>query len=343
MRILVDINHPAHVHFFKHAIWEVKKRGHEVLITASRKDIALDLLREYDFPHRDMGTYGRGLLSKALNVIPKDFAMWNIARGWKPDVLLGLASHRIAHAAFLLGKPAYIFDDTEHADVEIALYKPFATKIFTPSCFTKDLGAKQVRYPGYHELAYLHPARFTPDERILAEAGVARDEVYSLVRFVSWEAGHDRGALGIRLKQKQEAVLALAKFGKVFISSEKALPRDLEPYRLRLSPGNVHHLMNYASLVYGESATMASEAAVLGVHAIFCDPYGRGYTDEEEKRYGLVSNFRLDERSISQSIHKAVELLSDRALRQKGTENRARLLSEKIDVTAFVLNDVLAL
>ena len=36
---------------------------------------------------------------------------------------------------------------------------------------------------------------------------------------------------------------------------------------------------------------MASECAVLGVPAIYVSPLGRGYTDDEEQRYGLVHNF----------------------------------------------------
>ena len=43
----------------------------------------------------------------------------------------------------------------------------------------------------------------------------------------------------------------------------------------------------------GESATMASECAVLGVPAIYAAQTGRGYTNEQESRYGLVTNLRL--------------------------------------------------
>ena len=32
MRVLFDIVHPAHVHFFKHMIWELEKRGHQTRI-----------------------------------------------------------------------------------------------------------------------------------------------------------------------------------------------------------------------------------------------------------------------------------------------------------------------
>jgi predicted glycosyltransferase len=32
MRLLVDIGHPAHVHVFKHIIWNLKEHGHVVKI-----------------------------------------------------------------------------------------------------------------------------------------------------------------------------------------------------------------------------------------------------------------------------------------------------------------------
>ena len=53
--------------------------------------------------------------------------------------------------------------------------------------------------------------------------------------------------------------------------------------------------MAHAQVVVGESATMSSEAAVLGVPAVFIATSGRGYTDDEEKRYGLVRHFTEEE------------------------------------------------
>src|SRR5690606_37006503 len=100
-------------------------------------------------------------------------------------------------------------------------------------------------------------------------------------------------------------------------------------------PEQVHHLMAYATLLYGESATMASEAAVLGTHAIFCDFAGRGYTDEEESKYGLVANFRLDPDGQLRSVDKAVEWLDDPRLRAEGQRKRRLLLADTIDVTRF--------
>ena len=44
MRILTQVGHPAHVHFFKHFVWDMEKRGHKILICATNKDVALSLL-----------------------------------------------------------------------------------------------------------------------------------------------------------------------------------------------------------------------------------------------------------------------------------------------------------
>lgn len=50
MKILIDINHPAHVHFFKNPIEILKKEGHEVVVTSRNKEFALQLLDDLKIP-----------------------------------------------------------------------------------------------------------------------------------------------------------------------------------------------------------------------------------------------------------------------------------------------------
>ncbi|HQD27579.1 MAG TPA: DUF354 domain-containing protein, partial [Methanoculleus thermophilus] len=153
MRVVVDINHPAHVHYFKNFIWEMKERGHGILITASHKDVATQLLQLYGLGYVDLGSYGTSLPQKMINIPIMDVKMYRAVKSFRPDILLGFSSTRAAHASKVLGVPAVIFDDTEHAAWEHRLYAPFAAAILTPSCFNKDLGEKQVRFDGYMELA----------------------------------------------------------------------------------------------------------------------------------------------------------------------------------------------
>lgn len=337
MRIVVDINHPAHIHYFKHLIWEMQKRGHEFLITASKKDISYRLLDAYGFDYVRLGNYGESLIEKAINLLLLDLKMYNAIKDFKPDVCIGSGSIRAAHVAFLLKSKSILLESTDHSNEQHMLYLPFVSTILTPTCFSKKLGKNQIYFNGYKELMYLHPNYFTPNTTVLSEIGLKEGDPYIIVRFVSWQASHDVGHSGLTPDTKRRAIKEFEKYGRVFITSEKALPEEFEKYRITVSPEKMHDLLYFATLLYGESATMASECAVLGTHAIFCDFAGRGYTDEEERKYDLVYNFKLDELSQEKSIEKAVELLQDPDLKEKGQKKREHLLIDKIDVSAFMV------
>ncbi len=313
-------------------------RGHEVTITAGNKDISLYLLDHYSLDHIKVGKSVAGLVPKALNLLKKEYVLYRIVKEKDPDLLISLTSPTLCHAAWLNRKKHIAFADTEHADLAYKLALPFTEVIHTPSCFQKDLGKKHVRYEGYQELAYLHPSRFTPNPQVLEELGVAQGERFIILRFVAWTAHHDIGHEGLDLDMKWKMVQDLEKYGKVFITSETILPDRFEPYKITVVPEKMHDLLNYATLFLGESATMASECAVLGTPAIFIDFAGRGYTDEEEIRYGLVYNFSNEGQGPVQALEKAKQLLEDEHLEEVFKEKREILLKDKIDVTAYILD-----
>lgn len=338
MRIVVDVGHPAHVHLFKNFIWEMKQRGHKILITATKKDVSLKLLDNHGFDYIAMGSYGDSLVSKVANIPIMDFKMLRAVVGFKPDIFVGVAPIRSSHVSKLIRKPCVAFDDTEHSRYEIFLYKPFVDAILTPSCFQKDLGKKQVRYNGYHELAYLHPNYFTPDPSVLTELGLSENDRFIILRFVSWEASHDVRQHGFT--NPKEIISRLEPYGRVLITSEAKLDADLEKYRIALPPEKLHDLLYYATLYIGEGATIASECAVLGTPAIYVNTLRLGYLDEEEEKYGLVYNFSNPEVAQKQAVEKALELLQRNDLKEEWQFKRERLLQEKIDVTKFMVEFV---
>jgi len=69
MRILIDISHPAHVHFFKHAsrIWQ--EHGHAVKFVARNKEITFQLLEDYQIPYRGLSTIRKGLAGLGVELI----------------------------------------------------------------------------------------------------------------------------------------------------------------------------------------------------------------------------------------------------------------------------------
>ncbi|SFM56363.1 DUF354 domain-containing protein [Methanolobus profundi] len=339
MNLLFDLSHPAHVHQFRNAIDILKSKGHDVKVTGRNKEVTLDLLRAYGIAYSEIGVYKNNPILKGLYMLLIDFKLYFLAKKFNPDILVGgVGNVYVAHVSFLLNKPSILFNDTEHGKIQDFLSFPFVSTIATPNCYNKSIGSKQVRYNGYHELAYLSPKYFTPNVSVLEELGLTEDDTFIIMRFVSWGASHDIGCAGLSLDIKRKAVSELSKFGRVLITSEKPLDAEFEPYRVTVSPEKMHDLLYYATLLYGESATMASECAVLGTHAIFSDFAGRGYTDEEEEKYDLVYNFKLDEASQQNSVNKAIELLKDPDLKKKGREKQKILLEDTIEVTEFMVN-----
>jgi len=335
MRVLIDVMHPAHVHFFRNFHNEMQARGHDVVITARAKDRSLELLEAYGLPYRHLSTQTASGRVGVTDLVQHTRGVLKVMREFRPDVLTAIGGPAIALAGKLRRTPAVVFYDTEFAVHTNTWVYPLARSVVTPDCYHGRVRGRHLTYAGYHELAYLHPARFTPDERKLDAFGVRPDEPFSIVRFVSWQALHDRHEVALTLEQKHDLVQRLADRGRVFISSEAPLPPSLAELAITGPVADIHHLMAYSQLFVGESATMASESAVLGVPGVFVAKTGRGYTDDEERRYGLVRHFLPE--AFDQAVE-AVDGFFERGPRAFGAEARQRLLAEKVDVTGWMID-----
>lgn len=337
MTILIDIGHPAHVHYFRNFYRLMTAGGHHILFTARKKEVSHELLQSYDIPFTSRGTGKNSMQGKLLYLPRANFILWRVARKHKPDVFMSFSSPYAAQVSKLFGKPHIALDDTEHAKLGQLMYRPFTDIILSPSCYKGEKASKQFFFHSYMELCYLHPNRFMPDENIHTLLGIEKGQPYVVLRFVSWNATHDSGHSGMSLENKRKAVRLLSQYAQVFISSEAPLPKDLEPYKISIPPDRIHDVLGGASLFMGESATMASESAMLGTPAIYLDNDGRGYTDELEKNYQLVFNFTESEDDQQKAIHKAEALLKKADLKEISRARRQRMLADKIDPTAFLV------
>lgn len=341
MKILIDINHPAHVHYFKNFYKIMVDLGNEVLVVSRNKEIEHKLLTSYHIPYVSRGKGQSGKISKFLYMIYADVKIFLLALKFRPDVFLNFLHPYPSHVARLIGKPSLVFSDTEHAKLHHRLTVPFATKVLTPSCYLIDLGKKQHRFNGYMELSYLHPKYFTPDPAILNLLHVNESEKFVIFRFVSWKAAHDFGHNGMSLENKRKAVLELSKYARVFISAEGELPRDLEKFRIAIPCHKMHDALYYSSLLFGESATMASEAAVLGTPSVFMFNGVLGYTQEEEKKYNIVNNFTESEVDQALAIERALEILQEEDGKAKYKAIGKSIVNNCVDTTAIMVEEVL--
>ena len=337
MRILLDILHPAHVHFFRNAITELQSQQHEVIVTARDKDITLHLLDLYGIRYECISHEAPNRRGLVWELVSRNAKLARIVREKRPSSMASIGGISTAQIGFLTRTRNVIYYDTENAWVSNMLSYPLASAVVTPACYRGEVRGRHMTYPGYHELAYLHPQRFTPDTQVLRAAGVDPHQPYSVVRFVSWKAVHDTKTHGFSLEAKRQLIHALEACGRVFITSEQPLPAEFDRFRVTLPADQIHHLLAFAQLYVGESATMASESVILGTPAVYLDLYGRGYTDEQEKRYGLCFNYQPAE--AEPAIKRCQQLLSMDVKHQPDFQARvAKMLSEKIDVTTLIVN-----
>lgn len=339
MRILITIQHPAHVHFYRHAIAELQAEGHEIAVFARENDLAVPLLEAYGIDHEVLAGGQESMLELARVQLTYEARLLARARQFEPDVMTAIGGIAVSHVAPLVGAKSIVFIDNEGITSH-RITVPFAHTVCTPAGFRDDYGKKHVRYNGFHELAYLHPDRFEPSPERLRAAGVDPEDRYFVLRFRKWDALHDVGELGLSRAGKRNLVEALERRGEVYITSGSPLPPAFEPYRLPVAPQHVHDLLAFADCYGGDSATMATEAAVLGTPAVRVQSFaGENGTDmsnfvELEERYGLLFSTAEE----TEALRRVAALVDDPTSGERFRRRRKRLLEEKIDVTAFLVN-----
>lgn len=337
MNVLIDVNHPAHVHMFRCFAHEMIDKGHKVLFTIRDKEFEKKLMDAEKLPYVNLGRKRTGKLSRFGFNLQCEYKVWRIAKRFNADLFLSHGSIVAAHVAWLLGKPAIAFEDTFNME-QVRLYLPFTSAVLTSDYDHPLKSPKVIKYPGYHELMYLHPNRFTPKSReeVASMLGIEPTERYVVMRFVGWNATHDKGHKGISLENKMLAIKEISKYARVFVSSEKELPAEIQQYKLPTKPEQIADVMAHAAMVFGESSTMVEEAAMLGTMGVLVNV--ELYLINDLQRYGLCYSFRDTSDGQTAAIQKAVECLAQepKLFEAEMQLRRQRMLSEKIDVTGFL-------
>ena len=288
----------------------------------------------------------------------RDWKILCFSHKYKIDLLTG-STPEVAHVSKFLGLYSVNTGEDDMAVVP-AFAKatgPFMQTLLSPIvCDNTPLEKRSVHYPSYHELAYLHPNHFTADKTIVDNYGIDTSKPYFILRFASLNAHHDDGIRGINTEIAQRLIDILSPHGQIYITSERELEPQFEPYRIRINPLDMHHVMAFASLYIGDSQTMAAEAGVLGTPFVrFNDFVGRiGYLRELEDVYQLGygihatplsedSTIRRNDGSLQPSgveaLYNAVETLVAMPAEERRAlyaERRERMLSEKIDYAKFL-------
>ena len=358
-KIAVFLGHPAHFHLYKHVVNALIKNSYNVTYLIKRKDILEDLVKQTGVPYTIVRDKERsksskfGLISSMLKL---DFNVFKSLLTLRPKLLTGTYCPIVSKLTFI----PFISCNEDDAKVvpNFALLSyPPANAILTPViCDNGKWNSKSTTYPSYHELAYLHPNHFSADKNVVEDYGIDTNKPYFILRFASLNAHHDDGIRGINTEIAQYLIDILSPHGQIYITSERELEPQFEPYRIRINPLDMHHVMAFASLYIGDSQTMAAEAGVLGTPFVrFNDFVGRiGYLRELEDVYQLgygihatplteESTIRRNDGSLQPSgveaLYNAVETLVAMPAEERRTlyaTRRENMLSEKIDYAKFL-------
>lgn len=358
MRVALFLGHPAHFHMLKYAAANLKSDGHEVFFVIKKKDILEKLCQDANFGYYKIRE-GRSSSKMGLvrSVLGMEYHMSQFIRQNKVELLVGST---LSFAASMINRIDVVTmgeDDVDVVPKYAKMVYPFASCVLTPDCC--DNGKWNVKssvYPGYHELAYLHPNHFAPNRDVVEGYGIDVEKSYFVLRFASLNAHHDNGIKGINTEVAQRLIDILLPHGRIYITSERPLEPQFEQYRIHINPLDMHHVMAFASLYIGDSQTMAAESGVLGVPFVrFNDFVGRiGYLRELEDVYELGygihatplaadSPIRRADGSVQPSgveaLYQTVERLVAMPAEERKTTfaaRRKKMLSEKIDCAKFL-------
>ena len=319
------------------------EKGHRVDIAIVTKDILEDLIIKEGWSYTNVFPEGRRIqgvpvmLATGINFIRTIFRVFKYCYGKKYDFFL--SDDVLSIIGWFKGVKSYHFQDDDYKAVpESALLLATATHTFAPD--TTDLGKfnfKKISYNSLHELAYLHPSRFTPDSKVLESYNLVNQK-YFILRLVSLTASHDVGKTGLSNQLVQKLINLLETKGKVLITSERELPQQFEKYRIKISPEEIGHIMYYAEIFIGDSQTMTTEAAVLGVPSLRCNSFVGIIRSmaELENKYGLTCGYLPE--NFEQLIVKVEELLRVSNLKEVMEQKRKVMLQDKIDFSTFMIN-----
>ena len=335
-KFTIDINHPGHVHLFRNLITELQKQGHSVSISCRKTTLILWLLEKYHFSYVVHGSKTRVIVLKYFYQIRHIVKSYFHLKKTGAEIGLGVSITLPILSGFSKIRSIAFDDDDRKITPVFAFAASLADTLLTPAALANDKrGNNQICYSGYHELAYLHPNRFTPDPEVLNKLGVNKDEIFFLLRFNSFHAHHDMGEKGMTFRQKLHLINHMEKYGKIFISSEYGIDPEFSKYILTCGPDEIHSVLYYAAMYIGESQTMTSEAAVLGTPAIKCNTFaGRlSVPNELEHKYSLCYSFNTNE--FEKMLSEIDSLMQIRDLKTVWQQRRFAMLENMIDVTAF--------
>jgi len=342
MRILIEICHPSHYFLFKNVIKKLRDRGGvEILLAVkNREGIITTLLDKNGERYSLIGGTTTGLLRKALYLPRYELKLLIIAKEFRPDIFLSMNSLYSAHVSFLLGKKHITYTDTEISRIITILLMPFTHTVITPKSFKPIFHYRNhIQTDSYKVMAYLDPRYFVPDTSVLEDLKIKDQERIAVLRFSSFDASHDVGISGLSIESKIRLINEIQKLARPIISSEVPLMPEHKKFEYSLGPEKMLSLLAFSDIYIGEGATMACEAALLGVPSIFIHPNRAGILDDLESQ-GLLKNFHNPNEELEEIIEQVRRILVNGKLKEQQRKKVADIFANKENLNDVIIREL---
>lgn len=343
MRVLFYFVHPAKYHLFRVTINELMKDS-SVDIVINSKDVLEELVKNEGWKYTNIFPKGRNVSSKP-SVVKSGFKfILTVLRLEKYLFFHQRYDVFVTDDALVVNgwwrkMPSYIFNDNDIETIRInKILFYFAYRIISPR--VTNLGSfetKKISFNGNKALAHLHPKYFKPNSEILDKYNLKVDS-FCIIRVSKINATHDIGNQGISDEDLENLISLCSRFFKIIISSERKIDQKYKDYVFKGNPNDLSHLMNYATIVITDSATMASEAALMGTPNVLINSVGKKCSVNQD----LVNNeLQYCFENYKESINVIQRLLENSELRNKLKEKAKLYLDKCDDLNKFMLGIIL--
>jgi len=337
-KVWIDLDNSPHVPFFNPIIQELRKNGHEVILTTRDCSQTCGLADLFHMKYRRIGRhYGKQKFLKVAGTILRALQLMRAVWKEKPSLAISHGSRAQMISAWFLKVPSIVLMDYEHVK---GFLKP--TWIMMPEVIPSDLvkfdRERIIQYPGIKEDIYV--PTFKPNPAIKTELGVEADELLVTIRPPATEAHYHN-------PESEALFSAVVKLvGSVQSTRMVILPRnevqkeqiqrewsDWCNNRKIIIPENVVDGLNllwHSDLAISGGGTMNREAAALGVpvYSIF-----RGQIGAVD-RY-LAKNGRLTLLENAADVHNKLTVA-----RRSPSSETGSLNCRTLD---FIINEIMAI
>jgi predicted glycosyltransferase len=334
MRILVDIVHPADVNFYRTALYELKKNGHEVFLTVLERGRLLDFVHEeyQDFPIIPLGSHKSGKFNKVVGLVEREWGFISVFFKHKIDRVTSFGFYP-AIAAKLFRIPSVLFHDDFEYGAVFSLCKRFGDKFIIPSAISIS-GDNIIKYNGFKELAYLND--FKPNKDILYEYGIEENN-YIFVREVAnislnYEDLIDEDYSEIfeyLLKEKIQIIY--------FPENKENISKYSKFVKILKTPcADFHSLLYFSLFCVSSGDTVAREAALLGTPVLYT---GKRKMSVNLPLVELGSIIEIDDFS---TINSQLEIVLQKGFKNKIRSKVLNKRSEYENISEVIVKEILS-